>query len=103
MKYQQRPVEAMQFTGFEEKHYLSRELAFFLETVVVCGDKSCLVIHTPTESFTVKEGDWIIKNIKGEFSSCSPEAFKQNYEVVDGSDIVSSANCPYCHKRIRYQ
>ena len=37
-------------------------------------------------SYLLKEYDWIIKGIKGEFYPCKPDIFEQTYEEVKGRE-----------------
>ena len=32
---------------------------------------------------TIKEGDWIIKGVEGEFYPCKPDIFEKTYEAVE--------------------
>ena len=32
---------------------------------------------------TIREGDWIIRGVAGEFYPCKDEIFQQTYEAVD--------------------
>ena len=43
-----------------------------------------LALHIPTLEgvMTAKEGDWIIKGVKGEFYPCKPDIFEATYEAV---------------------
>jgi len=40
-------------------------------------------IHTLEGVMTVKEDDWIIKGVNGEFYPCKPDIFEKTYEPVN--------------------
>lgn len=42
-----------------------------------------MVIDTLEGEMVAKEGDWIIKGIKGEFYPCKPDIFEATYEPVE--------------------
>ena len=43
----------------------------------------CLEIATLEGVMIAKEGDWIIKGVKGEFYPCKPDIFGATYESAD--------------------
>lgn len=45
-------------------------------------------------SFTLVEGDWIIKGVKGEFYPIKDEIFRETYEPVDTQRSESDGNYP---------
>ena len=49
------------------------------------ADGSSINLLIPTEEglMTAKEGDWVIKGIKGELYPCKPDIFEQTYERVE--------------------
>lgn len=50
-----------------------------------CGDDVFLWLEIKTleGTMTAKQGDWIIKGIKGEFYPCKPDIFQATYEKVE--------------------
>ena len=40
-------------------------------------------IHTLEGIHHVREDDWVIKGIKGEFYPCKPDVFEATYELVE--------------------
>ncbi len=45
-----------------------------------------ITIHTLEGDMEAREGDYIIKGIKGEFYPCAPDIFEATYEPVDGEE-----------------
>lgn len=41
-----------------------------------------LTIHTKEGAMIARHGDWIIKDVQGEFYPCKPDIFAQTYELV---------------------
>lgn len=46
------------------------------------GDKICCTVETPEGLMTARQGDWIIRGVKGEFYPCKPDIFEATYEPV---------------------
>jgi len=46
-------------------------------------DETCITIATLEGDMNAHKGDWIIKDIKGEFYPCKPDIFDALYEFVD--------------------
>lgn len=46
-------------------------------------EECCIGIFTEEGGMTAREGDWIIKGVKGEFYPCKPDIFEATYEAVD--------------------
>jgi len=83
MKFRKKPVviEAMQFTGDNDKEILSFTGGRNVKYLAVSNVISILTLEGEMRA---SEGDWIIKGIKGEFYPCKPDIFEETYEVVDG-------------------
>ena len=95
MKYRKKTaeVEAVQWTG--ENH---REMFDFLtngemtnDYMTISGDsflinhnvvKGGLVIKTFKGKMAANVGDYVIKDINGEFYPCKPDIFEKTYEAV---------------------
>ena len=83
-KFRKKPVivDAEQWQGSQES--FNKILAMGLMDWLPGGmGADTFTIKTLEGNFIVKKGDWVIKDIKGEFYSCKPEIFKQTYEAVD--------------------
>ena len=39
-------------------------------------------INTPEGNMKIKDGDWLIKGVVGEFYLCKPDIFEKTYELV---------------------
>lgn len=75
-------VEAMQFPGFTESpNHVGKELARFLEDVVISNHQGKLGIHTRTGVVEAAPGDWIIRD-QNQFSCCKPDEFAALYGPV---------------------
>jgi hypothetical protein len=76
-KYIKKPVEveAVQWTG-ENSH----EIDMFVFDCEHHWYKDTLVIETLAGDRRVLKGDWIIKNVKGEFYPCRADIFAQTYD-----------------------
>ena len=85
MKFRKKPVviDAMEWTGdniIEIKVFMLPE-----EPIYIPGfnnSDSILGIQTLEGVHTAQKGDWIIKDIKGEFYPCKPDIFKATYEAA---------------------
>lgn len=41
-------------------------------------------IHTLEGAHALRDGDWIIRGVKGEFYPCKPDIFEMTYEKIEG-------------------
>ena len=48
------------------------------------AERTSLLINNHSGTVFVRDGDWIIKGIEGEFYSCKPDIFEATYEKVEG-------------------
>lgn len=84
MKYRKKPVviEAKQFTGMETDTFVfNGESVTKTFLVMVNPEKQkCLEIHTLEGTHRADPGDWIIRDVKGEFYPCKPDIFAATYE-----------------------
>ena len=93
-KYRKKPVvvEAMQFRLGVTKR--SEILAFCPNANVGAPfdihtgetddlDIRWVAIDTLEGVMEARDGDWIIKGVKGEFYPCKPDVFEASYEAVD--------------------
>lgn len=78
-------IEARQFK-IEEQYKVSE----FEKLADWCGGKACgicsnasdwvIKIETLEGEMEAKQGDWIIKGVKGEFYPCKPDVFEATYD-----------------------
>ncbi|WP_227644918.1 hypothetical protein [Enterococcus faecium] len=88
MKYRKKPViiEAVQFdrSKAEEdvaKYYpMVTDLASLTTVLGVEEREDRFFISTLERSMTVKDGDYIIQGVEGEFYPCKPDIFEKTYE-----------------------
>lgn len=90
MKYRKKPVgiEAVQYKGTIDS---DREIELFVngELGVKTGildydpDVNWYYLKTLEGNMYLKNGDWIIKGVKGEFYPCKPDIFEMTYEEVE--------------------
>lgn len=79
MKYKKKPVvvEAIEFDGdnfYEVEQFVKGNVFYdFLER---------LYIGTLEGEMLVREGDFIIKGVEGEFYPCKPNVFHKTYEEI---------------------
>ncbi len=82
MKYRKKPlvVEVIQF----DSNY--NECLKFLGSEPIDIVEACyqdeVIIQTLESVMKARQGDWIIKGIKGEFYLCKPDIFEATYENV---------------------
>ncbi len=85
MKYRKKPVEieALQWTGQNHKevsNFCRNSYFFHIEI-----DKSSTTIYIETSKGTIiaKEGDYIIKDGKGEYYPCKEDVFNLTYDKIN--------------------
>jgi hypothetical protein len=80
MKYRKKPVviEAVQWTG---SNY--GEIVGFAGNAWWLHHTSTPFISTLEGEMRVNEGDFIIKDVAGEFYPCKPDIFEKTYEPVE--------------------
>ena len=81
-RFRKKPVviEAVQFVEANRNEWLA-----LLDTHLVGHRGNGLhgYINTLEGQMTIREGDWIIRGVAGEFYPCKDEIFQQTYEAVD--------------------
>ena len=91
MKYRKKPVviEAIQWNGLnleEVKEFAGDSLSYYIYDSAwkrgVAPLKIGMGIQTLEGEMQVSVGDFIIKDIQGEFYPCKPDIFKETYEEV---------------------
>ena len=84
-------IEAVQFLGTKESAQqclefigeLNEGLVNKIGFIKVSGNYEPIIeIKTLEGVMTASKGDWIIKDIKGEFYPCKPDIFEKTYEKV---------------------
>ena len=93
MKYRKKPVvvDAIQWNGSNIKEleaFVTRGLSIChaIGVDVANGVKYYVSIQTLEGEHLVREGDYIIKGVKGEFYPCKPDIFEQTYEKVGDNE-----------------
>lgn len=97
-KFRKRPivVEAIQATGSPESNreiidwargsktpvYMDTLVSHFDDGSVLADSHQCLSINTLKGTMWVNPGDWIIKDVNGEFYPCKDTIFQATYEPV---------------------
>ena len=86
MKYRKKQgeIEAIQFkrNEFEDINEFTNGKAFNFRTERSMNGKSYCDIKTSTGTITAAEGDYIIKDVDGDFYTCEPDIFEKTYELV---------------------
>lgn len=82
MKFRKKPIviEAVLYRDWMRVQDCLPEGVFVCPTTT---EDDMPVIHTLEGDMIVRDGDWIIKGVKGEFYPCKPDIFEATYEVVD--------------------
>lgn len=81
MKYRKKPVvvEAIQWTN-DNCQKIEGFITVRRDIYLLSGT---MKIHTLKGVMEVKEGDYIIKGVAGEFYPCKPDIFEATYEPVE--------------------
>ena len=81
-KYRKKPVvvEAVQWTG-ENWTEMSEFMGFF--PFVVGESEPCICIDVLDGRMYANIGEYIIKDVNGEFYPCNPKIFEKTYERVE--------------------
>lgn len=79
-KYKKKPIviEAVKWTGENPVEIIN----FKKGLPVDFRDNNEILIETLEGNMIAKAGDWIIKDIKGEYYPCKPDIFEATYELV---------------------
>lgn len=86
MKYRKRPVavEVVQFNGTNYDEVIKFTDGKAKQTYPEMNDWFIFfIIKTLEGSMEIKEGDYIIKGILGEFYPCKPDVFELTYDKVE--------------------
>jgi len=77
MKFRRKPavIEAIQWNGENIKEILE-----FADSSFIDKDSYTLKIKTLEGTWIAHRGDWIMKDINGEFYPCKPDIFEKTYE-----------------------
>lgn len=86
MKYRKKlvEIEAIQFkrNEFEDIDKFTNGKAFNFRTERHMNGKSYCEIKTLEGTITAAEGDYIIKDVDGDFYTCKSDIFEETYELV---------------------
>lgn len=88
-KFRKKPVEveAIHYDGTnwdQLRDFLGEEMWSHLRAVSRTGDGPAAgYIMTLDGTMTASVGDWIIRDVRGEFYPCRPDAFAATYEAVE--------------------
>lgn len=92
MKFRKKPVviEAVQFTktNKEEIKEFCKNGRKVDDFVIDEKGVAFCAVHTLEGIHLAKEGDWIIKGVKGEFYPCKQDIFEMTYEEYNGVDAL---------------
>ena len=94
MKYRKKPivVEAIQWNGknlSEIMKFIGSEFTYEDNTDYLTNkfiyyyQENYLSVHNSQEYLTIEYGDYIIREIDGEYNRCKQYKFENEYEVVD--------------------
>lgn len=91
MKYVKKPVEieALQIRGnvSEIKEFIGNNGdAYIADAAYQVGAHppvTVVIIHTLEGDMSAKDGDYIIKGVKGEFYPCRKDIFEETYEKIN--------------------
>lgn len=84
MKYRKKPVviEAVQFNGPEDIPKIHRFCPSATSQINNETFETRFIIPTLEGDHIAKQGDYIIKGVKGEFYPCKPDIFEMTYEAL---------------------
>lgn len=85
MKYRKKPVEveAVKFVPGEMLvDWLCNAVLEDRIDIYHMDDTSCMYIKTLEGIMVAREGDYIIRGVKGEIYPCKPDIFEATYELV---------------------
>jgi hypothetical protein len=91
VKFRKRPlvVEAVQWTG---KPACYAEVAAFMPgDHFIDGLCKTISILSDGDELSATPGDWIIKEVTGEYYPCNPELFAATYDVVEETPVSETA------------
>jgi hypothetical protein len=87
MRFRKKPViiEAVQYNGHNSAdiHEFTGCKKISLEPVLPCGVMPYMEIRTLEGNMKAVPGDWIIKDVQGEFYPCKPDIFAATYDKVE--------------------
>lgn len=82
MKYQKKPVVIEAFKFDYEKWVYMRHTAYPMVNGDTASDGGMLATNPVIDNMKVKDGDYIIKGVHGEFYPCKPDIFEETYEPI---------------------
>ena len=100
-QYRKKPVviEAFKWTGHEDQ---AEDPVWIVEAIKdgrvrfknACTSYVSLLISTLEGTMEAKQGDWIIRGLKGELYPCKSDIFEASYELVEDEEC---GEVVYCH------
>ncbi len=81
MRFRKKPV-VIEAEMYRSGRTLSSDMAM-PEGTFKYTEAGTLLIQTLEGTMEARDGDWVIKGVKGEFYPCKPDIFKATYEAVD--------------------
>ncbi len=86
-KYRKKPVviEAVQWNG----NNVDEVMSFIKNVPAYNVEFGTINISTLEGTMAASMGDWIIKEVKGEFYPCKPDIFDSTYEKVKDTQVIS--------------
>ena len=84
MQFRKKPVviEAVKFSEGQIIGDVPAWVDQAIENMTIYRHAGSLIIKTLEGEMEVRNGDWIIRGVAGEFYSCKPEIFVKTYEPV---------------------
>jgi len=76
-------VEAIQYTGDNKREIIE----FANNNAMTNTCYSHITIFATKENFGVDVGDWVIKDVTGEFHPCKPDIFETNYVPIESPSV----------------
>lgn len=82
--YRKKPItiDAVQWDGYAETANEFIGEAYGTDWEYETGGSTSILIPTLEGNMLCREGDWIIRGVKGEFYPCKPDIFDATYDKV---------------------
>ena len=88
-RFRKRPVEIeAAFIDYDKQHGIPDEFRAQLCRCDVLPNEwpTAAHVHTLEGPLAVRDGDWVLKGVQGEFYPCKPDIFEATYErITDGT------------------
>lgn len=95
MKYRKKPVviNAIQFQSDDIKNILNWIEGFgvkYMDVIQYNPHQHIYEVATFEGPFVIRDDDWLIRGVAGEFYPCKPGIFEQTYERVSEGEISTN-------------